>query len=118
LNHIPRIHPTVQEFLENSGDNTHIDLHIHFREYKPLSDHHSTFDSFSQYISTLNAHREPINTERRQMLIDNYGALVLNEFWLTNSMYVKMPVEEAKRFAHEQQDHYILLHPGHEEGGV
>jgi hypothetical protein len=33
-------------------------------------------------------------------------------------MHVKMPVEETKRFAREQQHHYILLHPGHEEGGV
>ncbi len=118
MDHQPRIHPTVQEFLENPGDNSHTDLHIHFREYEPFPDHHSTFDSFSRYISALNAHREPTNAERRQMLIDNYGTVVFNEFWLTNSMYVKMPVEGAKRFAREQQHNYILLHPGHEEGGV
>jgi hypothetical protein len=52
------------------------------------------------------------------MLIDEYGAVVLGEFWLINSMYVKIPIEEAKRFSVEQKHHYILLHPGHVEGGT
>ncbi|CAF1304144.1 unnamed protein product [Adineta steineri] len=59
-----------------------------------------------------------MNAERRQTLIVDYGAEILGEFWLTNSMYVKMPVEDVKRYAQEQQHHYILLHPGYEEGGV
>jgi hypothetical protein len=33
-------------------------------------------------------------------------------------MYVKIPIEEAKRFSREQKHHYILLHPGHVEGGT
>ena len=118
LVHVAKIHPTVQELLENADDAIHTELHILFREHEPFPDHHSTFDNFSQYISALNAHRESTNNERRQMLIDDYSAQVLNEFWLTNSMYVMMPVKKVKRFAREQQDHYILLHPGHEEGGV
>ncbi|CAF1057674.1 unnamed protein product [Adineta steineri] len=59
-----------------------------------------------------------MNAERRQTLIADYGAEILEEFWLTNSMYVNMLVKDIKRYAREQQHHYILLHPGHEEGGI
>ncbi|CAF1229589.1 unnamed protein product [Adineta steineri] len=117
--HQPQIHSTIQDLLDKSNnDNTHTKMHILFREYEPFNNHYSTFDNFSNYISALNTHREPMNAERRQTLIVDYGAEILGEFWLTNSMYVKMPVEDVKRYAQEQQHHYILLHPGYEEGGV
>lgn len=52
------------------------------------------------------------------MFINDYSAIVLNEFWLLNLMYVQIPIKKAKQFADEQQDEYILLHPGHEQGNT
>ncbi|CAF1535268.1 unnamed protein product [Adineta ricciae] len=118
LVHQPQIHSTLRELFDSPNDKTDVDVHILFREHQPFPDHYSTFDNFSQYLSALNTHREPTNAERRQKLINDYGAEILNEFWLTNSMFVKMPLEHARRYAQEQEQHYILLHPGHEQGGV